>query len=172
MKVKIGPYIPWIGPYQIANLLKKFGVSEETCDNIGDYISFDWIVKVCQWIHNKRQRTIKVVIHDYDVWNLDCTLALIILPALRKFKEDDCGRFFVQNDDVPDHMKSDLEPCNVSDELITMRYKYIINEIIYSFEQKNKDDETKFDLEKWKTENARVANGFRLFGKYYEGLWT
>ena len=35
MKVTIGPYRNWIGPYQIANSLKKIGVSDDTCYKLG-----------------------------------------------------------------------------------------------------------------------------------------
>jgi len=34
MKVKIGPYINWFGPYQFADLFKYIGFSEETCEKI------------------------------------------------------------------------------------------------------------------------------------------
>jgi len=29
-----------------------------------------------------------------------------------------------------------------------------------------------FDEEGWRAMNSRIENGFRLFGKYYSGLWT
>jgi hypothetical protein len=29
MRVKIGPYRNWVGPYQLADLLQKFGVSKD-----------------------------------------------------------------------------------------------------------------------------------------------
>ena len=32
-------------------------------------------------------------------------------------------------------------------------------------------DTSKFDAEGYRKEGERIANGFRLFGKYYQGLW-
>jgi len=49
-----------------------------------------------------------------------------------------------------------------------------MDEMIYAFDCKaNKDDvimrfESREEIEK---EQARISNGFRLFGKYYECLW-
>lgn len=36
---------------------------------------------------------------------------------------------------------------------------------------KGPNDTSHFDLEGYKKEAGRIANGFRLFGKYYQGLW-
>jgi len=36
---------------------------------------------------------------------------------------------------------------------------------------KGPNDTHAFDKEGWEAWNARKTNGFRLFGKYYEGLW-
>ena len=36
---------------------------------------------------------------------------------------------------------------------------------------KGPNDTHVFDKEGWEAWNARKTNGFRLFGKYYEGLW-
>lgn len=35
----------------------------------------------------RKNRSVKVHIDEYDVWNMDYTLALIILPMLKKLKE-------------------------------------------------------------------------------------
>lgn len=53
------------------------------------------------------------------------------------------------------------------DEFHFKRWDWILDEMIFAFDQKNKD--------KWEDKNEelhrRVSNGFRLFGKYYENLW-
>lgn len=36
---------------------------------------------------------------------------------------------------------------------------------------KGPNDTSEFDTEGYKKEAERIANGFRLFGKYYQGLW-
>ena len=50
--------------------------------------------------------------------------------------------------------------------------------MIYSFETKVSDEDvlsqyyTVHKLEEAKKVQERISNGFRLFGKYYESLWT
>lgn len=85
MKIKIGPYLKWWGPYQILELLTKVGVSEETTHRWAEK-SPEWITNVCQWVHDKRHRNVKIKIDDYDIWNMDSTLAIIILPMLKQLK--------------------------------------------------------------------------------------
>jgi hypothetical protein len=55
------------------------------------------------------------------------------------------------------------------------RWQWVLNEMIYAFDCKaNKDDvymRFRDDLDAARKEQDRIANGFRLFGKYYEGLW-
>lgn len=91
MKVKIGNYKNWIGPYQIADLLQKVGVSEDTCFNIGAKLSDTWIYDVCQWVYDKRKRKVKIKLDKYDTWNMDYTLALLIVPMLKQLKETTNG---------------------------------------------------------------------------------
>jgi len=85
MKVKIGPYLNWWGPYQVLELLTKVGVSKDTTDRWAEK-SPEWFTTVCQWVHDKRQRKIKVKIDKYDTWSMDSTLAIIILPMLKQLK--------------------------------------------------------------------------------------
>ena len=58
MKVKIGPYINWFGPYQFADLFKYIGFSEETCEKIAEKIP----EKPFQYIYSLRKRKVKVKI--------------------------------------------------------------------------------------------------------------
>ena len=72
MKVYIGPYKKWWGPYQIANLIPF--VSEDTSEKIGDWLAKTWVNKVCEWFYSKNERKIKVRIDRYDTWSMDHTL--------------------------------------------------------------------------------------------------
>ena len=99
MKVYIGPYRNWWGPYQLANLLQKVGVSDDHCDKIGEWLSDTWVDDLCQWIDSKKKRKIKVRIDSYDTWNADSTLSIIIAPMLRQLKEHKCGAPFVDDED-------------------------------------------------------------------------
>ena len=79
------------------------------------------------------------------------------------------------------------------DDLIHKRWAWVLDEMIWAFEQKVADDpESKFfdytdcgdklpwdenytgpkvDWDGLNAHNERKRNAFRLFGKYYEGLW-
>lgn len=91
MKVKIGPHTNWWGPYQIAQLLRHVGVNDDRCHEYGKWLAGTWVNTVCEWIHSKKKRTVKIKIDRYDTWNMDGTLALIILPMLKQLKETKHG---------------------------------------------------------------------------------
>lgn len=168
MKVKIGPYLNWIGPYQIANLLRYVGVSTKRCRIIGQYLSETWLDDFCQWIHNKKHRTIKIRIDDYDVWSMEHTLSLIILPMLIKLKATKHGAPLVDNEDVPPELRSDVElTWAEDDDRFQSRWDWVLDEMIWAFTQITEDTEPVTAVRHWE----RVQNGTRLFGKYYQGLW-
>mgnify|MGYP003351100966 CR=1 FL=1 len=91
MRVRIGPYLNWWGPYQIADLLRYVGVPKERRQKIGDRLAGTPLLAICEWIHARRKRTVKVHIDNYDVWGMDNTIALIALPLLKKLKEKKYG---------------------------------------------------------------------------------
>lgn len=175
MKVIIGPYLNWVGPYQLADLLQHFGVSKDRCFKIGEWLADTWVNTVCQWIYNKRKRKIVVKLDRWDSWSADHTLALIILPLLKQLQAHKHGSPIVDNEDTPEilHGPIDIEV----DDKVHDRWEYVINEMIWAFEQINMDDwEAQFftngyDVEGHKAHQARINNGLRLFGKYYQALW-
>ena len=200
MKVYIGPYKNWIGPYQLADMIPF--ISEDTSFRIGTWLSKTWVNTVCEWIDSKQQRNIKVRIDKYDTWNMNDTLAHIILPMLKQLKATKHGSQFVDDEDVPVHMRhGDPEGY---DNWVHYKWDWVLNEIIWAFEQELNDDwEAQFthgtpvyvdeevehekygtcytfkqtnpdywvDREGIKEYNERINNGIRLFGKYYRGLW-
>ncbi len=173
MKVYIGPYINYLGPYQIAEKLcfwaKKevdeygFKSTPEWVHNFGKKLSeradgTDTILtKVCQWINGHRKRTIKVEIHNYDAWSADSTLAIIILPILKKLKENKHGSPMVDIEDVPEHLQSvghddcstqlsfefndDEKYKSESWDLMHQRWDWVLNEMIWAFEQLQPDND-------------------------------
>jgi hypothetical protein len=213
MKVYLGKHRSWIGPYQICDWLKYFGVSEDTCHNLGEKLSNTWVNKVCVWIDNKKKRKVKVVIHDYDTWNMDTTLAYIILPMLIQLKDKQHGAPFVDDSDVLEHLKSTSAPPKENewdtDEFHFHRWEWVMDELIWTFTQIHADNDWEnqyhtgeididwksckekygdskeevfemvkgpkdthvFDKEGYEKHQARITNGLRLFGKYYQGLW-
>jgi hypothetical protein len=205
MKIKIGPYKSWIGPYQIADLLQYLGFSKNSCFKLGEKLSKTYLNNICEFIDSKRKRKVNIKIDKYDIWNADYTLALIILPVLIKIKETKQGIPFVSNEDVPEELHSNDEDYFSNDsnfDLVVSKWDYVLDEMIFAFQSKHEDWESKFitgevDIQWEKTDNEhfvqmvkgpkdtfkidfegrekyrkRISNGFKLFGKYYESLWT
>ena len=136
MKVYIGPYKKWWGPYQIAELIPF--ISEDTKWKIGEWLANTWVNDVCEWIHSKQERKIKVRIDRYDTWSMDHSLALIILPMLKQIKETKQGSPYVDNEDVPAHMRHTLskgpDDYETEDRWIHYKWDWVLNEMIWAFE--------------------------------------
>jgi hypothetical protein len=184
VKVKIGPYKSYWGPYQIASFLKKVGVSEDKSHNIGEWLSKTWLQDVCQWIYDKRKRSIYVKIDNYDTWSADHTLSMIIHPVLLSLKEQKHGAPFVDDEDVPEEIRSHNAPPKEHewdiDEFHFQRWEWVLGEMIYAHDPEWDD---KYGLSildltndvaraKYAEAEKRRQNGFRLFGKMYSALWT
>ena len=145
MKIHIGPYKNWVGTYQLADKLKYFGLSEDRCDQIGEWLGETWVNDLCQWIYGKRKRKIKIRIDRYDTWNMDGTLALIILPMLKQLKESKHGSPLVADEDVPEGLNlrsTEAPPLGNewdTDENLHRRWDWVMSEMIWTFEQKQPD---------------------------------
>ena len=141
------------------------------------YNIFNWI-----WFDRRTQK-VKVRIDKWDTWSMDHTLAPIILPMLKQLKETKHGAPYVYPEDVPAKLrptKNELLDYTRKSETDTKwfdRWDYVLDEMIWAFEQKCRDDwMSDFNYNKWDTEGAnahqkRMSQGFALFGKYYENLW-
>ena len=182
MKVNIGPYRDWIGPYQLAAKIPF--ISESTSDKIGDWLASTWVNDLCHWIDDRKERKIEIRIDKCDTWNMDHTLALIILPMLKQLKETKHGSPYVDDEDVPPHMrhsnaKTDEFGYDSGDNWVHYKWEWVMNEMIWTFEHLVDDSweekfytkENGFDKLRYKEVDDRIANGLRLFGKYYRGLW-
>lgn len=197
MKVYIGPYRNWFGPYQIAeNLLFWMDKDSDRVGNFGDWLAkCKPLCRICDWIHSKKNRKTEIRIDKYDTWNMDHTLALIVLPMLKQLKETKHGSPYTDDEDVPEHLRSDPNRIKMGDpdirsveswdpdNTIHIRWEWVMDEMIYAFEMELDEDWDMRIYEKhgndWPPEalaerkviHDRIANGFRLFGKYYQGLW-
>ena len=185
MKVYIGPYKNWFGPYQLARVIcfwqKHDPMNEEMqfVDKLGDWLyERKWLMRFFDWYCRGHNRKIKVKIHDYDTWNMDDTLAHIIYPMLIQLKKTKHGSPLVDNEDVPAHLHrpDGLDEC-VIDVNWHMRWYWVLDEMIWAFETSIKDepcfvdDNGVVDVKGSEKYYKQRANGFRLFGKYYQGLW-
>lgn len=81
----------------------------------------------------------KFEIEDFDAWNIDTTLAPIILELVKRLKKNKHGAPKVDNEDVPDELKAsdDEKFFDLTDDENKWwdRWEYVLDEIIWSFEQ-------------------------------------
>jgi hypothetical protein len=178
MRVKIGPYKNWFGPYQLAEVIlfwipkekdeygfphtadvvHKFGEwlahgSVEPEHEIGDVFGDDnrqetWIYKLLKWIDKKKKRKIYVHIDRWDTWSMDNTLSHIILPMLKQLKETTHGAPWVDDEDVPEHLRSTSAPplteeqknIHDVDDNHFARWKWVLDEMIFAFQSEVDDD--------------------------------
>jgi hypothetical protein len=218
MKVYIGPYKHPITTYSIAKFIcfwERPGITDDdtAADKLGDWLAKNgnnkdsWLTKFCQWYNKKfmNDREVKIKVHNYDAWNADNTMALLIVPLLKKIRENKQGFSIVDDEDVPEYLRSDKAPpltqdeidCGYYDELAPERWDWILDEMIWSFEQHaNEDWESQYysgtsdlqivngtlvngpnhtfktDVEGKQRHMDRMLRGRMLFAKYYGGLWT
>jgi hypothetical protein len=123
---------------------------------------------------------------------------------LKQLKATKHGAPFVDDEDVPKKLRIGAKGTGDpdvhklfedGDNTFFERFDYILNEMIWTFEQLCMDDheapfythmtktidwdkdidksirDIKVDHKGLKAHNARIDNGLRLFGKYYRALW-
>jgi len=208
MKVYISNYRDhWLSPYTIIKRVCFWRVLTTGKDDEDSWQDEPWaerwsdrlepwcirLQKLLDWIHPPVRY---VKIDHYDTWSMDHTLAHIILPMLRQLKATKHGSPLTDLEDVPEHLHPKVPASaanNFDDETVHERWNWVMDEIIWAFEQElMDDDESKFfdhsavdktanfqtqmnqikmDSEGLRAHQARKTNGFRLFGKYYQGLW-
>ena len=201
MKVYLSKYrYHWISPYTVLEKVffwREIDYDEPIIDKWSDRLTpiCQGIQKVLDFIHPKINY---VKIDRWDTWSMDYTLSHIIVPMLKQLKETKHGSPFVDDEDVPEELKSTSAPPKENDYDIDenhfKRWDWALNEMIWAFEQNldDKSEEKFFDHAEWdekekdfgknlhkikidqeglKIHQDRKKNGFRLFGKYYQGLW-
>jgi hypothetical protein len=162
LKVSIGPYKNWIGPYQIADALcfwvkkekNEYGIERKPdwVHNFGTWLSGgedkeSLLHKFCLWVESRRKRTVKVKIDRWDTWSMDHTLSYIILPMLRQLKATKHGAPNVDDFDVPEHLQSTAPGARDScehewdiDDNHFKRWDWIMDQMIFAHESKLNDD--------------------------------
>ena len=201
MKVYIANYRNhWLSPYTILEKVffwREIEYDEPIIDKWSNRLlplCEGW-QKLLDFIHPKINY---VKIDKWDTWSMDYTLSHIIVPMLKQLQVTKHGAPKVDDEDVPDELKSTSAPARENewdtDGNHFKRWDWVIDEMIWSFEQnldnnseekffndadwdhKDKDfmnnmHKIKIDQKGLAAHHARKANGFRLFGKYYQGLW-
>ena len=218
MKVYISNYRNhWISPYTVLEKIffwREIDYDEPIIVKLSSILEPVSLVlqKFLDFVH---PRTNYVKIDRWDTWSMDHTLSSIILPMLKQLKEKANGSPLVDDEDVPEELKSSSAPAKVNkwdpDDNYFKRWEWVLGEMIFAFNCKSDDswqdefksgefdmdnvpvDEDgnevpkqgaklyelrngpnhtyKCDYEGMRKVEERMQNGFRLFGKYYNGLW-
>lgn len=204
MKVKIGPYPSRLTANFHTNYMqKRYGYhkwpEQTTFENFLEKLEdiVQTMYSPINYFLDKRSQKINVKIDPWDTWGMDHTLAYIVVPMLKQLKETKHGAPVVDNEDVPEELRmpdgwyeEKYKHNGETDPNFFKRWDWVMDEMIWAFEQKTIDweeqyygewveDESKLfggyhinaDDEGRKAHHERMVNGFRLFGKYYECLW-
>jgi hypothetical protein len=209
MKVYINKYRNhWLSPYVILEKVffwREIDYDEPIIEKWADRLE-PFSVKLQELLDFIHPRVEYVKIDHWDTWSMDHTLSSIVVPMLKQLKEVKQGAPFVDDEDVPEELKSTSAPPKQNeydtDENHFKRWDYVMDEMIFAHQSKVDDDwqerfftgvadyvhekdqsgklyeikegpnhTQKVDWDGMKAYEARIRNGFRLFGKYYQGLW-
>jgi hypothetical protein len=84
-------------------------------------------------------RVTYVRIDRWDTWSMDHTLAMIVLPMLRQLQATKHGAPLVDDQDVPEHLRSTQAPPKENDYDTDgnhfARWDWVLDEMIWAFEQ-------------------------------------
>ena len=154
MKVYFSGYrYHWISPYTILEKVCFWEKDKDVFYNHEDdpnhkYEKWtDCLMPICgaiskflDFVHPKIDY---VKIDKYDTWSMDHTLAKIVLPMLKQLKETKHGAPFVDDEDVPEELKSTSAPEKENeydtDENHFKRWDWALDEMIFAFECHNDD---------------------------------
>ena len=151
MKIYINNYRNhWLSPYTIMEKVlfwKKWTDPDfDLYDDKNEHY-IDWLngpMKVAQKcldvIHPKVNY---VKIDKWDTWSMDSTLSIIILPMLKQLRATKHGAPTTDDADVPEGLRSTNAPPKEDewdvDENWFKRWDWIMDEMIWTFEQKQPD---------------------------------
>jgi hypothetical protein len=184
MKVYLSNYRNhWISPYTILEYI-FFWTDWSKCGRNKGVIADEDYVDHPAWVNKWVDRiepistAIRVVldfIHPpikyvkvdrYDTWSMDHTLSQIILPMLKQLNKEKHGAPYVDDEDVPDELKS-INAETKENEWDTdsnhfKRWDYVMNEMIWAFEHLVDDT---WEEEFWSGDkndpNEDIANMFK-----------
>ena len=168
MKIYINNYKDhWISPYTILDYMffwtdwskcsrdKSVQAAIDDMNGTKKYVEHPaWVEKwsdrlmpisvAIQWVWDKIDRKINYVkIDRWDTWSMDHTLAHIILPMLKQLHANKHGAPNVDDEDVPDNLKSTSAPPKENewdtDDNHFKRWDYVLDEMIFAFEHKVDD---------------------------------
>ena len=177
MKIKIGPYVPHYSSYGFVTRLEtrlRRDFSPKTSDRLETIVEkvLGWLFKLL----NKRNRKVSIRIDPYDIWNADQTIAMVVVPVLKQLRNSPYAGCHIYVDDVPERLRPQVDNDSAEDPTYLDRWHWVLDEMIWTFEiyasEDTFDGVDMNDDASCSEHSARLANGLRLFAKYYGGLWT
>ena len=154
MKVYISKYRDhWLSPYTICEKIcwwREIDYDEPWVKRVIKILGpvMDVYKKILDFIHPPINY---VKIDNYDTWSMDSTLTPIILPMLKQLKETKHGAPFTEDEDVPERLRSTTKAAIKSkkeswdtDCNHFKRWDWILDEMIWAFEQLADDWEAQF----------------------------
>ena len=127
----------------------------------------------------------KVKADSYDSWNGDQTIAYVAASVVQQVITDSHGWKYVDAEDLPQEMREEYEAAKVNedDDVVKAGWMWVLNEMLFALveirdcgptdpcNEPNVKINEEFANRIYAYE-ARVQNGCRLFGVYFQGLWT
>ena len=170
MKVYISNYRDhWVSPYTILKTVCFWEKEEDVFydhedSGKGKYVKWvNFLEPICRawqkFLDFVHPQVRYVKIDRWDTWSMDHTLADIILPMLKQLKETQHGAGYVDDDDVPEELKSTSAPPKENDYDTDgnhfKRWDYVLDEMIFAFEHKIDDSwENEFRSGEWDTKSV------------------
>lgn len=185
MKVKIGDYPSWFGPYQLAEALcfwvkedSRTGEKPDWLHDFGEWLAHGEVVerasykeerpktllyKGLLWLNEQKKRKVHVRIDDHDIFDFNHTLSYIILPGLIKLREKKHGSPYVDDCDVPEEFRSTSAPPKETewdiDDYHHHRWDYVLNEMIWAFNEIASGADPSFVLVEGETTRTEREDG-------------
>lgn len=140
MKVFIGNYRYPPSLFSLLSVLKYVGVSEKRIDDLWEYLDDSKFGELYTKLYMKlSERRVFIKIDKHDTWSCDHTLSLIVLPMLKQLKATKHGAPCVDDEDVPEELKSTTAPPKEkeydTDGNHFKRWDWVLDEMIWAFEQ-------------------------------------
>jgi hypothetical protein len=141
MKVYISNYRDhWLSPYTILEKVffwREIDYDEPIIVKLSD-ILLPFSTALQKFLDFVHPRVRHVKIDRWDTWSMDHTLSFIILPMLKQLKESKHGAPGVDDEDVPDQLKSTSAPPKENEYDVDGnhfgRWDYVLDEMIFAFE--------------------------------------
>lgn len=93
----------------------------------------NWVLNktINKWAMDSNDNRVKVHIDNWDIWNADLAIALIVHPLLLKLRESGHYAGFIHDDDVPEELRNG--DSNDGD-MYFKKSDYILDKMIFAFE--------------------------------------